>query len=75
MKKEREILLFSILLVAGIITFTLQIFVFEAPDGTFGFVLCLTSILMILLSFIKLCQSSEKIKEVLLALLDFLFSL
>lgn len=73
MKKQTKINLCIILLVVGLLSFTLQLFVFEAPDGIVGFLLCLTSIYLILGSTIKLCQLSTKIKNTIFDILDLLF--
>lgn len=73
MKKENQIILCKILLVIGLISFILQIFVFEAPNGVVGFLLCLFSIYLIIGSIIKLCKLSEKFKNTLLDILDILF--
>lgn len=73
MNRQTKINLCIILLVIGLLSFTLQLFVFEAPDGTIGFILCLTSIYLIIGSIIKLCQLSNKIKNSILDILDLLF--
>mgnify|MGYP001138646897 CR=1 FL=1 len=61
------------LFVMGVLSFTLQIFVFESPDGIIGFLLCLASIYLMMGSIIKLCQLSTKIKNTILDILDLLF--
>ncbi len=63
MKKQTKINLCITLLLIGLLSFTLQIFIFEAPDGIIGFLLCLISIYLIIGSIIKLCQLSTKIKN------------
>lgn len=73
MKRQTKINLCIILLVIGLVSFTLQLFVFEAPDGTIGFLLCLISIYLIIGSIIKLCQLSTKIKNSIFDILDLLF--
>lgn len=73
MKKQTKINLCIILLIMGITSFILQLFVFEAPNGIFGFLLCLTSIYLIIGSIIKLCQLSTKIKNSIFDILDLLF--
>lgn len=73
MKKEKQIILCKILLIIGLLGFILQIFVFEAPDGFLGFILCLFSIYLIIGSIIKLCKLSKKFKNTLLDVLDLLF--
>ena len=73
MKKRNQIILCILLLIIGILIFTLQLFVFEAPDGVLGFILCLFSIYLIIGSVIKLCKLSEKFKNTLLDILDLLF--
>jgi len=73
MPKKTKIYLCLILLVAGITLFILQLFVFEAPDGVIGFLLCLVSIYLIMGSIYKLCKLSSNIKKFLLDILDLLF--
>lgn len=73
MKKQTKINLCIILFLVGLTSFILQIFVFEAPDGILGFLLCLISIYLILGSVIKLCQLSNKIKNSLFDIIDLLF--
>lgn len=73
MKRENQIILCSVLLAIGLIGFILQIFVFEAPNGALGFILCLLNIYLIIGSIIKLCQISKRFKNSLLDILDLLF--
>ncbi len=55
MKKQTKINLCIILLLIGLLSFILQVFIFEAPDGAIGFLLCLISVYLIIGSIIKLC--------------------
>lgn len=73
MKKQTKINLCILLLIGGLTSFILQVFVFEAPDGIIGFLLCLISVYLILGSIIKLCQLSSKIKNTIFDVLDLLF--
>lgn len=73
MKKQAKMSLCIILLILGLVSFTLQVYVFGAPDGIMGFLLCLISIYLILGSIIKLCQLSTKFKNSILDILDLLF--
>lgn len=73
MNKQKKINLCITLLIIGLTSFILQVFVFEAPDGIFGFLLCLISIYLIIGSIIKLCQLSTKIKNSIFEFLDLLF--
>lgn len=73
MKKQTKIRLCIMLLVIGLSSFILQLYVFEAPNGILGFLLCLTSIYLIIGSIIKLCQLSNKIKNSIFDILDLLF--
>ncbi len=73
MKKETQIKLCIFLFILGLSLFILQLFVFEAPDGFFGFLLCLTSIYLILGSIIKLCKLSKNIRESIFTAIDLLF--
>lgn len=63
--------LFLFLGIVGIVLFNLQVFVFESPDGFIGYLVCLFSVLLTIISFIKLeCQVSNKFREVLKNLLE-----
>ena len=54
----------------GLLSFILQIFVFQKPNGTLGFAICVISALMILVSILKLCILSPKFQNSFLAALD-----
>ncbi len=73
MKKSTQIILYIFLLTAGLLIFYLQLFVFEAPDGILGFLLCLCSVCLMVGSSVKLCQLSQKVKNAIFDILDFLF--
>lgn len=73
MKKRNKIILYSILLVLGLLILNLQAFVFEAPDVFLGFIVCIISVYLILGSIIKLCKLSKTFSNTLLASLDILF--
>lgn len=75
MKERKQTIISSIFLIIGILTFILQIFVFEAPDGILGFIICLISILTIEFSIIKLYKTNKKFKEIFTSLLDMLFNI
>lgn len=73
MKKKRQIILYSILLVLSLLVFISEIFIFQKPDGILGFLICLMSIYLIFGSTFKLCKLSKKFSNTLLASLDLLF--
>lgn len=73
MKKEQQIILCTVLLIIGLLSFIFQVFVFSSPNGILGFLLCLVSIYLIFGSIIKLCKLSEKFKNNILDILDLLF--
>lgn len=73
MKKRNQVILCSILLGLGLLIFILQLFVFEAPNGILGFIICLSSIYLIMGSIIKLCKLSKRFKNNFLDFLDLLF--
>lgn len=73
MNKRGKIGLCIILFALGLTMFTLQLFVFVSPDGLLGFLLCLTSIYLMIGSIIKLCELSTNIKNGILDVLDLLF--
>lgn len=53
MKRQTKIYLYVFLLVIGLLSFILQLFVFEALDGSMGFLLYLISISLIINSQMK----------------------
>lgn len=63
MSKKGRILLYGAILVLGLLAFVLEIFVFQKPDGFWGLMICIISLLMIFVGIIKLCQASEKFKS------------
>lgn len=75
MKERKQTIISSIFLIIGILTFILQLFVFEAPDGILGFIICLISILIIEFSIIKLYKTNKRFKESFTRLLDMLFNI
>lgn len=64
--------LFLFLGIVGIALFNLQVFVFESPDGFIGYLVCLFSVLLTIISFIKLYQLSKTFREVLKNILEML---
>lgn len=70
-EKTKEMIYF-LLGTLGILLFILQIFVFESPDGFFGYLVCLFSTLLTILSFIKLYKISKTFRSYLKALLEWL---
>lgn len=67
---KNKIILYSVFLVMGLLTFILEIFVFQKPDGILGFVICLISIYLVIGSAVKLCKLSSKFENVLINFLD-----
>lgn len=72
-KKKTKVKLCIILFLIGLLSFILQVFVFEAPNGVIGFLLCIINIYLIIGSIIKLCQLSTNIKNLIFDILDLLF--
>ena len=70
MTKKKKLILYGIVLFMGLLSFILQIFVFQKPNGTLGFAICVISALMILVSILKLCILSPKFQNSFLAALD-----
>lgn len=73
MSKKQQMVAHALLLMIGLSGFILQVFVWEAPDGTFGLVLCLSEVALIIGSVIRLCQLSKTVQHAFLDLLDALF--
>ena len=70
MTKKKKLILYGIVLFMGLLSFILQIFVFQKPNGTLEFAICVISALMILVSILKLCILSPKFQNSFLAALD-----
>ncbi|MDE6024567.1 MAG: hypothetical protein K2G45_03850 [Lachnospiraceae bacterium] len=74
MKKKHKVILYTLLLITGLLMVFLQVHVFEAPDGFLGFLVLLVGIYLIFGSLIKLCKLSNAFRngafEVLLDILD-----
>ena len=73
MNRKQKLVLYGILLALGVLTFVLEIFVFQKPSGVLGFLICMASIYLSLGSMIKLAILSEHFKEGLLNFIDLLF--
>ena len=70
MTKKRKLILYGIVLLVGLLSFILQIFVFQKPNGTLGCAICVISVLMIFVSILQLCILSPKFENSFLAALD-----
>lgn len=75
MSKTNKIILYSVLLLIGLLTFILEIFIFQKPDGLLGLIICISSIYITLGSIIKLCKLSDRLKNTILQSIDILFFL
>lgn len=73
MSRNKKLILYGAILLAGLLVFILEIFVFQKPDGILGLIICIASILMVLGSIIKLCILSPKFEESFLTALDIFF--
>ncbi|MCM1399831.1 MAG: hypothetical protein NC225_10180 [Clostridium sp.] len=63
MKNKKQVVLYIVFLLTGLLMIILQAFVFEAPDGFLGFLVCLVSVWLILGSVIKLCKLSGSFRD------------
>lgn len=73
MKQRNKTILYSSLLIIGLLTFILEIFVFQKPDGILGLSICIISIFMVIISCIRLCQLHQTFKNYFIAFLDIFF--
>ena len=73
MDRNKKLLLYTAMLLVGLAAFVLELFVFQKPDGILGLIICITSILMILGSIVKLCRLSPKFEDSFIKALDVLF--
>ena len=73
MAERKQKIIFGILLVLGLTIFILQIFIFQAPNGVIGFLICLLSVELIIVSLIKLSKLSKQFRKDFARFLDLLF--
>ena len=73
MKKQSKFILYVILLIVGLMIFNLQVFVFEAPDGNLGFLLCLFCVGLISGSAVGMCKLNNMVKSFVFNALNALF--
>lgn len=73
MTKRSKLVLYIALLLIGIAVFTLEVFVFQKPDGILGLIICIVSVLLTFGSIVKLCRLSPKFEDGFLKALDILF--
>ncbi len=64
--------LFLFLGILGIVLFILQIFVFASPDGFIGYLVCLFSTLLTIISFLKIYHVSKTFRGFIKFLLELL---
>lgn len=75
-EKTKKIIAFSALFVIALTYFILAIFVFQAPNGLIGYLLCMASLSAIIISVVKLYQytSGKGMAEAIIdAIIIFLF--
>lgn len=70
---DKKVIGYLSLLIIGLISFISQVFIFSWPDGDIGLVVCIISVLFIITGIIKLCQHSQKFKEMLWMFIDLFF--
>lgn len=75
MSEMKQKLIFGILLILGLTIFISQVFIFQAPDGVLGFLICVVSVELIIISLIKLCKLSKQFRKDFARFLDLLFRL
>lgn len=73
MSRNKKLLLYGTILLVGLLVFILEIFVFQMTNGILGLIICITSILMVLGSIIKLCILSPKFEDSFLTVFDIFF--
>jgi len=73
MDKRGKTFLYSALLILGLSTFILELFVFQKPDGVLGLVICILSMYLSVGSIVKLCRLNEVFKNSFFDLIDLLF--
>lgn len=71
---KNRIILYYIMLLLGLTTFILELFVFEIDD-VIGFLITLISIYIMIGSIIKLYKLSSKFKETIKSIINYFFNI
>lgn len=74
MPQKNKMILYSIILLMGIITFILELSILEI-DGFPGFLITLISIIIIIVSIIRLYKLSAKFKTNIKSIIHFFFNI
>lgn len=75
MSIKKRVALYATILIIGLLTFVLEIFVFQKPDGVLGLLICIVSIFMTFGGAVKLCKISKRFENSFISMLDILFFL
>lgn len=70
---KKKIFFYSLIFLIGLITFILEIFIFQKPDGALGLIICILSLIMIFGGAVKLCKLSKKFENSFISALDIFF--
>jgi hypothetical protein len=70
---KKKTLFYSILLGLSLLTFILEVFIFQKPDGLLGFLIALLCLYMMIGCIIRLSKSSEKFKETGNSIIEIMF--
>jgi len=73
MSRNKKLILYGTTMLVGLLVFILEIFVFQKPDGILGLIICITSIITVLGSIVKLCILSPKFEDSFFTALDIFF--
>lgn len=72
-KDKKDIIVYGMLFVLGLLVFIFEVFIFQKPDGVIGLLICLSSIYLMLGSAYKLCKLNQSFVKVLFHIIDLFF--
>ena len=72
MRLDKKVM-YTFLMIMGLISFILHIFVLEKPDGNIGMILCMIEVGLITSSTVRLYQLSKEFREGLKKFIDIIF--
>jgi len=70
MSKTKKIIIYGLMAFLGVLIFTLEVFVFQKPDGVIGLLIAISTSLSAIFGIIGLCTLSAKFRNAFVNFLD-----
>ena len=70
MSKAKKIIIYGLMAFLGVLIFTLEVFVFQKPDGVIGLLIAILTSFSAVFGIIGLCTISAKFRQAFLNFLD-----